>query len=82
MKTINKFLVLLIILMFLPLSPIISSAVDIQQVGWGPNDIEGFDGDGNPLPAPEVTESEDNYERDPEIPREYDPNNPYAEWEN
>ena len=81
MKIKNILFVILMILMFIPVSPVISNALDIQQVGWGPNDIEGIDGPGNPV-APEQAETEDSNDSSGDNPVEYDPDNPYAEWEN
>jgi len=79
MKILNKFFIAILLLMCLPLTTVYSFDNNIQRVGFDIGEFEGIDGGLNP-PAPELVEGEDAEER-PDNPTEYDPDNPYAEWE-
>jgi len=79
MKLLNKFFIAILLLMFLPLTTVYSYENNIQRVGFDTNEFNGFDGGANP-PIPENIEIENN-DSSNDNPTDYDPDNPYAEWE-
>jgi len=81
MKLLNKVFIAVLLLMFLPLTTVYSydsdsTILDIQLVGL-PDNIESEELPEDIQIGPDTTEvpKDDN-------PPDYDPNNPYAEWEN
>jgi len=82
MKHISEILLILFFIMCLPLTTVYSYENNIQRVGFDIDEYEGYDGGANPQ-IPENIEIENNESNDSsnDNPVEYDPDNPYAEWE-
>ena len=85
MKFFKIYFIAIMLLTFLPLVSAYSFESNIQEVGFDIGEFEGYDG-GDTGPPPEYVENEefDNNETNDssnDSPVEYDPDNPYAEWE-
>ncbi len=84
MKIINKIFIVALLAICLPLASVYAYDYDIQTVGFDSGEIDGVDGPNSIVPEnfqsdeePENNSSAEN----PDSPVEYDPDNPYAEWE-
>ena len=84
MKIINKFFIAACLFFCLPLTTVLSLENNFKTVGFDSGEIEGVDGPFSAIPEGfEIEEGQGNNgpADKPDGPVEYDPNNPYAEWE-
>ena len=84
MKIINKIFIAALLVICLPLTAVYSYDSNVQTVGFDSGEIDGVDGPNSIVPENfQSDEDSDNNSQaeSPDNPTEYDPDNPYAEWE-